>query len=264
MGVQSVIVRTLGSGSSGNAIVIQANGSSILVDCGLGVRELVAGLSACGLRLRDLDAVLLTHEHADHVRSLPLVVKAGVQVLTTTGTARSLGLPSDTCRTIEPSSETIAGGLRVTAVPVSHDAAEPCGFTIESGVTRATLMTDLGCADDSLLGVLAASDLIVLEANHDLGMLRRGPYPQRLKARIRSSTGHLSNADCGRLLRAALLDVDRTRTIWLAHLSATNNLPSVAVQTVAAALDGLPSRHVLVALPAAAHPSAGSPGWPRQ
>ena len=228
----TLTVRSLGSGSSGNALLIEAAEAALVVDCGIGTRALTAGLRAAGRRLADLDAVLVTHEHVDHVRSLPQVVRAGVPLVATVGTARAAAFPPRGVEQVRLGRPVRLEGLSITPLPVSHDAAEPCGFHLEAGSGSLAVVTDLGCPDDALREYLAASDLIVLEANHDEAMLRGGPYPAHLKRRVLSPRGHLSNADCGRLLAAALAGEQRPRTIWLAHLSQTNNRPALAKQTV--------------------------------
>ena len=232
----SLTVRNLGSGSSGNALLIDAGEVAVAVDCGIGPWALAAGLRAAGRRLADLDAVLLTHEHVDHVRTVPQVARAGVPLVATAGTARAADLPRVNWEEARLGASLRIGGLTVTALGVSHDAVEPCGYHVAAAEASLTVITDLGCPDAALHDYLAVSDLIVLEANHDVAMLRAGPYPAHLKRRVLSPTGHLSNDDCGRLLVAALGDDARRRTIWLAHLSTTNNRPALARQTVQLAL----------------------------
>ena len=228
----TLTVRNLGSGSSGNALLIDAGDAVVAVDCGIGTRSLAAGLRAAGRALSDLDAVLITHEHVDHVRAVPYLVKAAVPLLATAGTARAAALPPPGLKPIRVDRPVRVKGLTVTALPVSHDASEPCGFLVEAAGGSVAVLTDLGRPDDALADPLAVADLIVLEANHDEAMLRRGPYPAHLKRRVLSATGHLSNDDCGRLLAAALHRGRRPQTVWLAHLSLTNNRPALAKQTV--------------------------------
>jgi phosphoribosyl 1,2-cyclic phosphodiesterase len=124
------------------------------------------------------------------------------------------------------------GEIEVIAIPVSHDAAEPCGFHLRAANNSLTVLTDLGSPSGAAAEAVADSDLVVIEANHDEQMLLHGPYAARLKRRILSNTGHLSNEACGRLLAAALRDASRMPTIWLAHLSETNNRPPRAIETV--------------------------------
>ena len=249
----TITVRSLGSGSCGNALLIDAGETAVVVDCGIERRALSAGLKAAGRRLEDLSAILLTHEHADHVRALPLVLKAGVPLVATPGTARAACLPPARHHEVGVGQSTNVGTLSVTAFAVSHDAAEPSGYHVRHDGVGVTVVTDLGKPDPALHDYLAASNLIVLEANHDEEMLRAGPYPARLKRRVLSSTGHLSNADCGRLLAAALVPNLRLPTVWLAHLSATNNRPALAQQTVERTLVRRGLAPVVVPLPRRGH-----------
>ncbi len=242
-------VQSLGSGSSGNALLISAGTSLVLLDCGVGSRALEAGVRAAGRRLADVSAVLLTHEHADHSRSLPRLQRAGVRVVATPGTADAAGVSGVRVDRIPIGLEIEVAGITVRALPVCHDAAEPCGFLIERQGVRVAVMTDLGCEDNALLEPLASADLIVLEANHDAAMLRNGPYPLHLKRRVLSRSGHLSNDQCAGLLEAAFGGAPRARTIWLAHLSATNNRPELARRAVARALARQHLAHPIVPLP---------------
>lgn len=243
-----VTVQSLASGSSGNALLLDAGDGPFVVDCGVGPRTLASGLAAYGYRLPDLRAVLLTHEHADHVRALPAIHKARVPVLCTAGTARAAAVSSTSWEEVRIGTPRPVGRCTVTALRVSHDAADPCCYFIEGPGARVLVATDLGCRDDALHEPLAAADLIVLEANHDEQMLRAGPYPAYLKQRVLSSVGHLSNADCGDMLRAALARNGRSRTIWLAHLSQTNNRPELARRTVAARLAASGLAHAVAPL----------------
>ena len=249
----ALAVRSLGSGSSGNALVVDTGTTVIAVDCGIGARALAAGLAAAGRRLADLDAVLLSHEHADHVRAVPQVIKVGVPFVATAGTVRAAGLPAAGCETIRPEVPLRIGDLSVIALRVSHDAAEPCGFHLSAPTGNVTVVTDLGRPDENLHAYLIESDLIVLEANHDETMVHRGPYPVHLKRRVLSSSGHLSNDDCGRLLATALGDDERRRTIWLAHLSTTNNRAPLARQAVEGALAAGGRARRVVPLPRHGH-----------
>lgn len=259
-----VAVRSLGSGSSGNALLIEGGKTSLVVDCGVGPRALAAGLRASDRAVRDLDAVLLTHEHVDHVRALPRVVKDGVPLIATLGTARAANVPSSSVEPVAPGREVGVAGASVTAIGVSHDAAEPCGYHIRLAEIAITVVTDLGRREPALLDYLAGSDLIVLEANHDEALLRAGPYPAHLKRRVLSPTGHLSNADCGRLLGDALAGSRRSPTVWLAHLSTTNNRPALARQTVEQALAARGLTPPVVPLPRHGHDLVWRPGEQRR
>lgn len=245
-----MIVRSFGSGSSGNALVVETARATVLVDCGLSVSTIARGMKSGARTVEDLTAVVVSHEHVDHVRGLQRVLKAGVPLVASPGTYRALDLGNRAYRPLRAGdSQDIDGEISVRALGVSHDAAEPCGFCIDAEGIRVTVITDLGVADAELTEWIASSDLIVLEANHDEELLRRGPYPAHLKRRVLSATGHLSNVDCGQLLRRSLAGSDRGRSIWLAHLSAVNNRPDLAVATVSTALSGVGAAHDVRALP---------------
>jgi len=245
-----MIVQSFCSGSSGNSTIVRAAGTTILIDCGIGPRILQKMLHPHESSLHTIDAVLVTHEHDDHVRGIEAVTRHGLAVHATRGTAEALGIGgSSGSGPITYGDEFAVGGVTITTLQTSHDAAEPCGFSLFDGTSRFTLLTDLGVTDDRCLEIVAESDLIVIEANHDIHMLKSGPYPAHLKRRVLSERGHLSNADCGQFLSHALDGSRKTRSIWLAHLSATNNRPELAERTVSEALIRLPVRHSIIALP---------------
>lgn len=233
MGWSGISVTNLASGSSANSLLIRSHGLTMLVDTGLPIRKLQAALQSAGSTIDDIDVVFITHEHSDHIRSLPQLRRRGTTVMTSRGTAQALRLglaefiPAVAGRRHE------LGGLSITSRTVSHDAAEPLGLTIEVDGHVVTVLTDLGQINDELIDAIALSDLVILEANHDVDMLRFGPYPSHLKRRVMSGVGHLSNADCGKALRSALArSSGNTPVIWLAHLSETNNRPVTAATTV--------------------------------
>jgi phosphoribosyl 1,2-cyclic phosphodiesterase len=228
--------QSLGSGSSGNALFVAYGATAVLVDCGVGYRQLAAAARGHGRRLDSLDALLLTHEHIDHVRSLPYVTAGGMPVVATHGTARMARVRPSQLTPAAADQPVTIGPLTIWALPVRHDAVEPCGYLIETPGGNLTVLTDLGSWDDGLAEAIRHSDLVVLEANHDGEMLRRGPYPPHLKRRVASAVGHLANDTCGRALAAAFADGRAAPTVWLAHLSATNNRPEMAEATVAVEL----------------------------
>lgn len=221
-------VQSLGSGSSGNAFLIQAAGTTLLLDCGVGIRTMTKALRERDLRFDDLDAVLITHEHGDHIRSLACVIGKDVPIVSTAGTRRRADIPPPQWEQIGPDVPIAIGSVTVWAIMVSHDAAEPCGYLIEAAGRRVSIFTDLGCWHDRLADPIRASDLVVLESNHDHDLLWRGPYPAHLKRRVASPVGHLSNADCASSLATALRSGSSEARIWLAHLSETNNDPVLA------------------------------------
>jgi phosphoribosyl 1,2-cyclic phosphodiesterase len=225
-------VTSLGSGSAGNALLVRTAGAVLLVDCGVGVRRLQRALDSVGLDLGDVDALLISHEHSDHIRELPRFVRQRTAVLSTRGSARAASVPDQLWQETRPEHPVRLGDVEVVAIPVCHDAADPCGFLIRTGAGSITVVTDLGCPSPAAVDAIAESRLVVLEANHDEAMLRRGPYPQHLQRRILSDSGHLSNAGCADLLARAIRGSTQPPTVWLAHLSETNNRPHLAKQTV--------------------------------
>lgn len=221
-------VACFASGSSGNAFLVQAGSAHVLVDAGLPSRELRERLAACHVDDQQLSAILISHEHSDHVAGLPRLLRhQQAPILATGGTLRALsGRGGDRQERLIPGIAVELSGLRVIPVEVPHDAAEPVGFVLEHGDVRIALFTDLGSATDDVCSAIRGASLVVLESNYDDEMLARGPYPAHLKRRIRGPRGHLSNADCSRAL-AEHLD-GRTQAVWLAHLSHNNNHATVA------------------------------------
>ena len=231
-----VSVQSLGSGSSGNAFLVRRGDHIVLLDCGVGIRTINGALRERGLRLDQIDAILLTHEHIDHVRTLPRVLGAGMPVIATQGTFDMITIADNQWLPIGPRRSIEVAGMSIWSLPVSHDAIEPCGFLIEMPEACITIITDLGSWHERLRGAIAVSDLVVLEANHDDDMLRRGPYPPHLKRRVASTVGHLSNHACGTAISSIAADGRSEPDVWLAHLSATNNRPRLAEDTVRDAL----------------------------
>lgn len=246
---QYLAVTSLGSGSSGNALLVRTESSTLLVDCGVGIRRMARLLAAHKLDVSNIDALLISHEHSDHVRELPRFVTQGTAIFTTRGTALAARVPRQLWVDVSPGTSRIVEGIDVTAIPVSHDALEPCGFLLRTAGGTITVLTDLGCASGEAAEAIAESDLVVLEANHDEALLRRGPYPPHLQRRILSDSGHLSNTDCAKLLVTALRGTRQLPSVWLAHLSETNNRPGVAVKTVARRLAEVGLRLDIHALP---------------
>lgn len=221
---------SLGSGSSGNAFLLETPEESVLFDCGVGARSIQKALLHCHAP----STVVLSHEHTDHVKSLKSVLRRhSCEVVATPGTLGAIGHEPG-WRTLRAGSRIQLRSVSVTFVGVSHDAAEPCGFILETNDTRIAILTDLGVVNVDVLDAIGSADLVVLESNYDEGMLRRGNYPAHLKRRIRSEFGHLSNDDCAAALVHAL--TPRTSAIWLCHLSHNNNSPLAAVATVREAL----------------------------
>lgn len=198
----------------------------MLIDAGLTAGEIDRRLRRVpkGPSLDQIDAVLLTHEHSDHVLGAPSLMERGIHLYATEGTRVRLGL--EQARAVIPGETFHLGEIRVTAIRLPHDAAEPVGYVLEAEGRRMGYVTDCGHPSRDVLEAFAHLDLFVLEANHDERLLRSGPYPPSLKRRIGSRLGHLSNAQTAALLRG--LRGRRPRAVMLAHLSQVNNRPRLA------------------------------------
>jgi phosphoribosyl 1,2-cyclic phosphodiesterase len=231
---------SLGSGSKGNCLVAEADGTRVLLDCGLSPRETGRRLERLGLAPVDLDAILVTHEHADHVgHAYPFAAQHGVPVYLTHGTRRAqedAGKAADgvELRLIEGCEPFAVGAIRVEPFTVPHDAREPVQFVLGDGAWRLGVLTDLGASTAHVETMLSGCDALVLETNHDLGLLWGGDYPKWLKERIGGPFGHLDNEAAGRLLGA--LERSRLKHVIAAHLSLQNNRAQLARAALAAAL----------------------------
>ena len=229
----------LGSGSAGNCTYIATAKARILVDLGFGRRSLDRRLRQAGLSLEGLDALILTHEHTDHVSGVPaLVRRLDLPAFMTEGTLKeSPALQEvDRAKIVPVGVPFHIGDLEVEALPVSHDAGQPVGYRFAAGGIQGLLATDLGEPTPAITEPLADCDWLILESNHDESMVLAGPYPWLLKQRLMGPKGHLSNRALGRCLKSHL--GARTKHIFLAHLSRTNNHPQLALEQVSAALSG--------------------------
>lgn len=235
-------VSILASGSSGNAVVVDTGDTRVLIDCGLSLRQLERRLRGSGLEVADLDAIIVTHEHTDHIGGLPtLLRKHPMPVLATEGTLAAMALAAAVeVERIEAGREVRLGSLQLLPVGTSHDACEPIAVVAAHDSSRIGLVTDTGVMTELLLERLDGCRMLLLESNHDLDMLRWGPYPWPLKQRIASRTGHLSNqqaqAALERLAHAGLAAVVGM------HLSRENNRPELAARDLAAPLAGSSAR----------------------
>lgn len=223
---------SLASGSSGNSLLVQLGSVTGLIDCGIGPNRLRSELLSIGLRLSDLSFVYITHEHIDHIRAVPALRKAGVPVVTGAGTAQAMGLSGADWVQVKHGARFECGAIEVSAVRTSHDAAEPLGAVVRLGDVTAAVFTDMGEWDAVTVDAMSVADVIVVEANHNIDMLKRGPYPAHLKRRVLSAVGHLSNEECGRLTETVRERSGKNPAIYLAHLSETNNTPTQAVADV--------------------------------
>jgi phosphoribosyl 1,2-cyclic phosphodiesterase len=232
----------LGSGSEGNALLVESAEIRLLVDCGFGLAETETRLARLGVAPEQLDAILVTHEHGDHAGGVArLAAKARAPVYLTYGTLASLpraALAAAQIHIIDSHTPFALRDVRICPYPVPHDAREPVQFVFETGAARLGLLTDAGGLTPHIEQTLSGCNAIVLECNHDAGMLREGPYPASLKARVAGRTGHLDNAAAAALLQR--IDSSRLSCLVAAHLSTTNNRPALAQQALASALNCAP------------------------
>lgn len=235
---------TFASGSGGNCALLECGGTRLLLDAGISFRRIRASLADSGLTPDDLSAVLVTHEHSDHISGIATMLRhSGVPIFAPRTVLRRLCAASAgveaRMRPVLPGGTFSVGDLRVTPFATPHDTDESVGWRIEGdGVFG--LATDMGCVTDEIRAGLSGADTVLIEANHDVELLRAGPYPAALKRRILSDHGHLSNENCGAL--AAYLADHGTRCIVLGHLSRENNTPDRAFRAVADALAGRDTR----------------------
>lgn len=229
------------SGSSGNCGLLSGGGVSLLVDAGLSLKRIKGCLADEGMELGDLDGILVTHEHSDHVAGLAMLSKyTALPMFMSGGTARALlrqvKCREENLRMIEAGIPLTLGELRITAFETSHDAAQPFGYRVEGETGTLALVTDLGYVPRSVREAAEGCTAAVVEANYDLDMLRFGPYPMNLKRRIQGNYGHLDNLDSAEF--CAYLAEKGAKQLLLAHLSKENNLPDLALQTVSCRLQG--------------------------
>ncbi|SHI93042.1 MBL fold metallo-hydrolase [Parasporobacterium paucivorans] len=232
-------ITTIASGSTGNCIYVGSGDTHILIDAGISKKRIEEGLmNSVGISLKDISAILITHEHIDHTNGLGVVLrKYDIPVYATQETVQeiltigSLGkMQSEHFNTIRPDEFFHVDDLRIKPFMISHDAANPVAFRLEDKDRTLAVLTDLGRYDDYIMENIAGADAILLEANHDVNMVQTGSYPYYLKQRILSDKGHLSNENAGKLLSGFLHD--KVRHIVLGHLSRENNYDMLAYETV--------------------------------
>lgn len=246
--------KNLGSGSTGNATLIEASGAPgcrILVDCGLGIRNLAARLGEAGIHISDIDAIFITHEHSDHIGcARSLAIRHRIPVWMSEGTYLGMRQPEmEGMLRIARDGEPIdLGYLQITPFAVPHDAHEPLQLTCTDGASKIGVLTDLGHATPHVITHLQACNAILLECNHDTGMLAESPYPWFLKNRISGDFGHLSNAAAADIVRAVCHS--GLKHLVAAHLSEQNNRPALAQEVMSAAL-GCGIDDIVVASPVA-------------
>ncbi len=229
---------SLGSGSRGNAWLVDSGSVLVMIDCGFGLRETSRRLSRCGVTSDQVSALVITHEHADHARGAArFAARHGCSVWLTQGCLtmlQAMGQTPDRHEMVVPYTSFSIGDLEISPFPVPHDAREPVQYTVSNGRVRLGLLTDTGYVTEHVLHNLDGCHALVLECNHDLEMLRQGRYPPALKARILGRYGHLDNGAAAGLL--ARIDRSRLQHVVAAHLSEANNTPELARTALADAL----------------------------
>lgn len=229
---------SIASGSSGNCIYVGSETTHFLVDVGISGKRIEAGLNELGLTGRDLDGILITHEHADHISGLGVMSrKYGVPIYASKGTIAQMketaglgNIDQDLFIEVEADRKKTVKDLTIYPMKISHDASDPIAYRINYGSRKVAVCTDLGVYNDYTVECLRGMDALLIEANHDVNMLQVGPYPYYLKQRILGNKGHLSNENCGRLLSRILHD--NMKAISLGHLSKENNMPELAFEAV--------------------------------
>lgn len=232
--------RNLCSGSSGNATLVEASGIvplRVLVDCGVGLKQLLYRLGKAGLQAEDIDAVFITHEHGDHIGcARALALRYRIPVWMSQGTHAAIGSPDfdGLLRRARDGKVIDLGGLQLTPFTVPHDAREPLQLSCTDGSAKLGILTDLGHATAHVMAHLKDCDALLLECNHDTDMLERSAYPAFLKQRVGGDYGHLSNAAAAAI--AGALNHSRLKHLVAAHLSVQNNLPAMVQRLMADAL----------------------------
>ncbi len=229
---------SIASGSSGNCICVGSDDCHILIDAGISGKRVEAGLNSLDLKMEEIEGILVTHEHIDHIAGIGVLARRyQVPIYATAGTTeavkrtKSVGKIDDSLfHIVEPEETFSIGDLTIEPIAVSHDAAEPVAYKVTQQNKAAAVITDLGIYNDAIVEKLQGLDAILLEANHDIRMLQAGSYPYVLKRRILGERGHLSNESSGRLLGEILHD--DFKAILLGHLSQENNYPELAYETV--------------------------------
>ncbi len=227
---------SLSSGSSGNCVFVGNEDCGLLVDCGISGKEILANLNNIGVCSNAIKAVLVTHEHSDHIRSVGIISrKLGIPIYANTNTWNNMEdligtVKTENIRFFAVGEELEVGGIGIKSYSTPHDAADPVGFCFFYGNRKISIATDLGYFSETVKKNTSGSDMVMLESNHDIEMLKVGRYPYFLKRRILSESGHLSNEAAGNAVYELLQT--GVREVLLAHLSKENNFPELAYETV--------------------------------
>lgn len=228
---------SLASGSSGNSQFIASDTTRLLLDAGLSGKYIINSLEHIGESLKDINALLITHEHSDHIKGAGVIYRKIRQPIYATAAtwavlqAKIGEIDPEHIRVIKSGEMFSIGDITVKPIEISHDAAEPVAYAFSNQQARMCVATDLGCCPDAVQDEFLDCDLLMLESNHDINMLKIGPYPYYLKQRILSDIGHLSNERAAQVITRAVTE-GRVRNVLLGHLSKENNVPELAYETV--------------------------------
>ena len=236
-----MIFCSLYSGSSGNSIFVGSEKAKILIDAGLPGKKIDEALKSIGQKAEELDGIFITHEHSDHIKGVGILSrKYDIPIYAPGNTwqamEKSIGkIKEHNIKIMDRRSTMSIKDLDVISFNIPHDAVAPVGYTVHCNGKRASVTTDFGIYTEEIRDNIKDSEVILLESNHDVNMLKFGPYPYTLKRRILSEVGHLSNEDCGKAL-VDLIKYKSNKRIILGHLSGTNNHPELALETVSGVL----------------------------
>lgn len=228
---------SLYSGSSGNSIFIASDNAKVLIDAGLAGKKIDDALKHIGEESSSIDGIFITHEHIDHIKGVGVLSrKYDIPIYANHNTwavmEKNIGkIKERNIRIMDRRSSITINDLEIRSFNIPHDAIAPVGYTVSSAGKNASVVTDFGVFTEEIRDNIIDSDIILLESNHDVNMLRMGPYPYKLKLRVLGENGHLSNEDCGSAI-VSLLKNDKKKQIVLGHLSGRNNHPDLAYQTV--------------------------------
>ena len=228
---------SLYSGSSGNSIFIESDNTRVLIDAGLAGKKIDDALKHIGEESSSIDGIFITHEHIDHIKGVGVLSrKYDIPIYANDNTwavmEKNIGkIKEHNIRIMDRRSSITINDLEIRSFNIPHDAIAPVGYTVSYAGKNASVVTDFGVFTEEIRDNIIDSDIILLESNHDVNMLRMGPYPYKLKLRVLGENGHLSNEDCGSAI-VSLLKNDKKKQIVLGHLSGTNNHPDLAYQTV--------------------------------
>ena len=227
---------SLYSGSSGNSLFVQSNNTKILIDCGTSAKKIETALDNIDIDITDIDAILVTHEHSDHIQGLGTISKKhDIPVFANCETWEAMEnqrnkMTSNNIKTFENNTEFHIGNLQIVQFSTPHDAVNPCGFSICSGTKKISIATDLGHIDENIFSNIKDSKFMLLEANYEPEILKVSNYPYGLKQRIAGPHGHLSNIEAGKTI--SNLFGKELKEVMLGHLSKENNFPEMAYKTV--------------------------------